>query len=112
MANLNQMNKEELDEYDGILNHPANEWLVFFWVMGVVDLPPELKGKQGFKLDSGNHSTRLVCLMFNLDNSVLFKLQSEMQNPDRVNMAQKMFDEYDRLGMDFTYQSAIKTSPL
>ena len=50
--------------------------------------------------------------MGNLDNSVLFKLQSEMQNPDRVNMAEKMFNEYDRLGMDFTYQSAIKTSPL
>ena len=49
MANLNQMNKEELDEYDGILNHPANEWLVFFWVMGVVDLPPELKSKTRFK---------------------------------------------------------------
>ena len=48
MKNLNDMNKEELDEYDNILNHPANEWLVFFWVMGVLDLPPELKSKWSF----------------------------------------------------------------
>ena len=49
--------------------------------------------------------------IFCSDNKILVKMQEEMQNPDRVNMAQKMFDEYDRLGMDFTYQSAVKTSP-
>ena len=44
MANINQMEKKELDQYDDIINHPANEWLVFFWIMGVLKLPPELKG--------------------------------------------------------------------
>ena len=34
-----------------------------------------------------------------------------MQNPDSVNMAKKMFNEYDRLGGDFTYDSAVKTQP-
>ena len=36
MKHLNSMTKEQLDEFDAIINHPANEWLIFFWVMGKV----------------------------------------------------------------------------
>ena len=105
MKHLNGMDKEQLDQYDCILNHPANEWLVFFWVTGVLDLPPELKGI--FVNLSRQRPHQLIS-----DNGVLSQLQKEMQNSERVNMARRMFDEYDRLGMDFSYQSAVKTNPL
>ena len=36
MKHLNSMTKEQLDEFDAVINHPANEWLIFFWVMGKV----------------------------------------------------------------------------
>ena len=79
MKHVNQMGKEQLDEYDGILNHPANEWLVYFWVMGVLDLPPELKRKP---FDS-EPKFGFILARFS-DNAVLSQLQSEMQNPDRA----------------------------
>ena len=37
-------------------------------------------------------------------------MQEEMQNPARINMAKKLFDEYDKLGNPFHYDSAKKTS--
>jgi len=87
MKHLNSMTKEQLDEFDAIINHPANEWLIFFWVMGTIDLPLELS-----------------------DNETLKLMQSEMQNPQRINMAKKLYDQYDQLGNEFHYQSAVKTN--
>merc|ERR1712212_111732 len=87
MKHLNSMTKEQLDEFDAVINHPANEWLIFFWVMGTIDLPLELS-----------------------DNETLKLMQSEMQNPQRINMAKKLYDQYDQLGNEFHYQSAVKTN--
>ena len=44
------------------------------------------------------------------DNETLKLMQSEMQNPQRINMAKKLYDQYDQLGNEFHYQSAVKTN--
>ena len=77
--------KTQLDEYDAIINNPSNEWLIFFWIMGVLELPPEL-----------------------VNNNILKRMQIDMQNPQRINIAKQLFEEYDRLGQDFKYPTAKK----
>ena len=54
---------------------------------GVLDVPPELAG-----------------------NKILKEIQREIQNPARVNMAEQLFSEYNRLGQDFFYSSAVKST--
>ena len=44
------------------------------------------------------------------ENETLKLMQSEMQNPQRINMAKKLYDQYDQLGNEFHYQSAVKTN--
>ena len=44
------------------------------------------------------------------ENETLKLMQFEMQNPQRINMAKKLYDQYDQLGNEFHYQSAIKTN--
>lgn len=44
------------------------------------------------------------------ENEMLKLMQSEMQNPQRINMAKKLYDQYDQLGNEFHYQSAVKTN--
>ena len=44
------------------------------------------------------------------DNETLKLMQSEMQNPQRINMAKMLYDQYDQLGNEFHYQSAVKTN--
>ena len=44
------------------------------------------------------------------DNETLKLMQYEMQNPQRINMAKKLYDQYDQLGNEFHYQSAAKTN--
>ena len=44
------------------------------------------------------------------ENETLKLMQFEMQNPQRINMAKKLYDQYDQLGNEFHYQSAVKTN--
>ncbi|XP_064635093.1 succinate dehydrogenase assembly factor 2, mitochondrial-like [Lineus longissimus] len=40
---LNQMTDAELEHYDFLINKPSNDWEIYYWAVGVKEVPDEYK---------------------------------------------------------------------
>lgn len=40
--NLNRMSEQQLNLYDRLINEPSNDWDIYYWATGTVQLPVAL----------------------------------------------------------------------
>ena len=45
--NLNHMSEQQLNLYDRLINEPSNDWDIYYWATGTVQLPVALPAHQG-----------------------------------------------------------------